>query len=247
MTGIELFCGRGTISDTFRAAGHEMISVDVRRRKGVCEPTIKANILTLRPGDFPVRPGYIWASPPCNAFSYAGGNFYYDSLMPKDRAQHFIKILQHTLFLIDALSPEYFFIENPRGRMRYNKSLIDWLVKHSGMTKQMTWGSYGFPTTKPTDIFTNAHDFEVRKMLPYGRGAKNDIGTFNNLTVCQRQEVPAVFARDLLTYMQRKKSLIDKDPGTSVNSAVEIGPGTFVKVRVETAGEFMGQAQKTRL
>jgi adenine-specific DNA methylase len=31
MIGIELFCGKGIISDTFRAAGHDVISVDIRK------------------------------------------------------------------------------------------------------------------------------------------------------------------------------------------------------------------------
>lgn len=234
MTGIELFCGKGVITSTFRAAGWEMISLDNRKRKGVCEPTIKLDILNARPGDFPKRPGFVCASPPCPAFSNASGNYYFDSLIPKENAKHFIKLLQHTLYLIEEINPEYFFIENPRGRMRYNKSLIDFLVKQNGMTKQLTWGSYGFPTTKPTDIFTNALDFKVRKMLPYGRGAKNHIGTFNNMTVCQRQEIPVEFARDLLVYMERKEDLSSLPQDSSV------------KYQVQTPGELLRHLNNRR-
>lgn len=216
---LELYCGSGNISKAFAARGHNTLSVDNRFRKGTCEPDLKENIMKLTHQDltkaFKIKyPEHnhidiICASVPCQVWSHAAGNTHFrNNLINSSGAEKSIKLLNKTLKLITELSPLYFFIENPRGHLRYWKPLIDWLVVNNGMIKQTSWGSYGFPTPKPTNIFTNAHSFKLREMQPFGRGAKS-ISYFNKMTVVQRQTIPQAFALDLVNYCENNL------PGTS--------------------------------
>ena len=214
---IELFCGSATISNEFAANGYKTLSLDNRLRKGICVPDFRCDIMKVSAGEIINQvlikyPGInyqdhkliVWASVPCQIWSHAAGNVHFrESLATSTAAKESIKLLNHTLEIIDELQPVLYFIENPRGHLRYWKPLIDWLVKHDGMIKQTSWGSYGFPTPKPTNIFTNAHDFKLREMAPFGRGAKAE-KDFNNLTVCERQKVPRTFANELLNYCNFK-------------------------------------------
>ena len=62
----------------------------------------------------------IWASPPCTYFSVASiGHHWNKNHTPKtEQAKLGVQIVQKTLDIIDFLKPRYFFIENPRGKLR---------------------------------------------------------------------------------------------------------------------------------
>jgi len=212
MNIIELFSGTGTISNIAAQKGHGTFSVDLRKRKGVCEPDLQADILKLNHSDLmsAIRARYstwdkthiVWASVPCTTFSYAAGDYHFSGTEPTSpEALEGIRLLKKTLKLIRELRPAYYFIENPQGRLRHLPVMLDWLCTNLGMTKKVTWGSYGFPTTKPTNIFTNAYGFQPRPLMAYGRGAKCK-GNFNNLTVCQRQKIPELFAVEFVEYCE---------------------------------------------
>lgn len=203
---VELFSGSGTISKEFERAGHNVFSVDIRKRKGVCEPHLRKDVMHLTPEDIPFdQIDVVWASPPCDVFSYAGGSFHWDELgNPKTQKCHeHISILKTTLQFIEKISPGVFFIENPRGRMRYHKNMIDFLVRNNGMIKELTFSSYGAPIKKPTNIFTNAYDYSPKELDSYGRGAKNQ-AIFDNLTKCQRQKVPGPLAKEIVQFCEVK-------------------------------------------
>lgn len=201
---IELFCGSGTLTKTFNSAGWQTFSVDMRRRRGICEPTLKADVTKLSKASFPFdKINVVWASIPCTAFSYAAGNWYYHKKQPNPEALKFIKLLNKSLGLIRDLCPDVYFIENPRGQLRYEKSIHDFLVDTGGMIKNTSLGAYGFPTTKPTDIFTNALDLNLRRSLPFGRGAKC-AQVFSNMTVVKRQATPQDLANEILQYCNQK-------------------------------------------
>ena len=203
---VELFCGSGSITEEFERAGHNTFSIDIRKRKGVCDPHLQKDIMKLKRSDIPFEKiDVVWASPPCDVFSYAGGSFHWDSNgNPKTKKciEH-IKILKKCIDFIKLLSPGYFFIENPRGKMRYNKYMIDFLIKNNGMTKELTYSSYGLPIKKPTNIFTNALNYHPKELDSFGRGAKNKgPGAFDNLTKCQRQKVPRTLAKEIIEYCE---------------------------------------------
>jgi len=205
MNFVELFSGSGTVTEEFKSRGHKTFSVDIRRRKGICEPDLKMDIMKLTPADIPFEKVHvIWASPPCNCWSNAAGSLHWKGQMPMTtKCVNHLRMLKKCLVVIEKLSPDYFFLENPRGRMRYLKIMTDWLIKNNAMIKQLTMSSYGFPSTKPTDIFTNALDIKFKHMDPYGRGANCKID-LRSKTKCQRQKTPHLLAECIREYCEGK-------------------------------------------
>lgn len=229
---IELFYGSATISNTFKEKGHRTLSIDIRQRKGICIPDFRADVMTLQVRDILIEfkkkhgtefrndRGIIWSSPPCTIYSHTSGGFYLKEGKPvNESARYFLRLTKKSLDIIARLSPVLYFIENPRGHLRYQKNLIDFLVKNNGMTKELTYSSYGFPSAKPTNIFTNAHDYIPKELGKFGRGNKSPERVFDNMTTCQRQKVPVILAKEIVKYCEDKlcsslKTRIN-DPGTS--------------------------------
>jgi hypothetical protein len=195
---VELFCGSGNITRSFKDAGFHTFGIDNRKRLNVCEPDLKTDILKV---DIDILreayPDIIYAGVPCNAFSNAAGNYYRDGTGYKESTKYFQKLLKKTLQIIEEIKPALYYIENPKASLRYNKLMIDFLARTSGTIKQCTLSSYGFPTTKPTDIFTNNAALKLLPMEAYGRGAKCLNGNFNNLTQAQRQATPYLLGKSI--------------------------------------------------
>lgn len=202
---LELFSGSGTLSKEFERAGHEVFSIDIRKRKGICEPSLRKNILHCSIKDIPFKDvDVIWASPPCDIFSKASGGFHLtkDNLPRTEKAVLHLQILRKCLALIDKLNPKLFFIENPCGAMKFQREMTTFLIRNKGMIKRFNYSSYGFPLPKPTNLFTNALDFNP-KTSP-DTFSKKELVIFDNLTKCQRQKVPRLLARHILEYCEDK-------------------------------------------
>lgn len=201
MNTLELFCGAAKFTKVFSQPGYINHSFDIRFRRGVCEPTIRGNILDYTAEDFrklyndqPIHA--VWASIPCPIFSYGSGDHYFRDHSYSEKALYFLNIAKHTLQILTDLKPVYFFIENPRGRLYREKFMIDWIIRNNGMIKECTLSSYGFPTTKPTHIFTNFYALELKPMAKYGRGNKS-AGHFGKMTTVQRQSTPEALFMDI--------------------------------------------------
>ena len=97
----------------------------------------------------------VWASPPCTSFSTLMCERHWTSVrgptyppVPKSAtAQLGAHIVRHTLRVIDWLSPDYFWIENPRGILRHLPYLKHLEFRH------VTYCSYGHSAQKPTDLW----------------------------------------------------------------------------------------------
>lgn len=84
------------------------------------------------------------------------------------------RVNQHVHCLIMALSPKYWFIENPRGGMR-KMDFMNGLPRYT-----VTYCQYGDTRMKPTDIWTNHPNPKFKPMCKNGdschiaapRGAK---------------------------------------------------------------------------
>lgn len=202
MVNIELFCGSGGFTKISRSLGIECLSVDVRRRKGVCEPHLKKDILNIPSSYFKsLNPFCMWLGLPCDIWSYANGGFHLDrNFNPlTEKAILHLEIFKKSVTIIEKSKPKYWFIENPRGFLRNYPGLIDFLNRNNGFAFECTLSSYGFPTTKPTNIFTNYQALKLKPLDNYGRGAKNKVpGTFDNLTKTQRQKTPEKLYLDIL-------------------------------------------------
>lgn len=178
---LELFAGTGSIRKAFVARGHEVYSVEWDKQFE--NISLYADIMTVTAEqilrDFG-RPDVIWASPDCSSYSIAAISHHREreetgNLRPvSDYAKFCDRVNQHVLCLIMALSPMYWFIENPRGGMR-KMDFMNGLPRYT-----VTYCQYGDNRMKPTDIWTNHPDPQFKPMCKNGdschepapRGAK---------------------------------------------------------------------------
>ena len=107
MKVLELFAGTRSISKAFEKKGHQTDTI-VKLCKGI--------------------PDIIWASPDCTTYSIAAishhriKNIETGNLDPvSDYANFCDNTNKHVLDLIRELKPKYYFIENPRGRVKKNE------------------------------------------------------------------------------------------------------------------------------
>ena len=200
---VELFSGSGTVSKEFEEAGHNVFSIDIRKRKGICEPSLKKNIMHLSIKDIPFdKVDVVWASPPCDVFSKASGGFHWnkDGSPKTEKCHVHLRILRKTIKFIERINPAYFFIENPDSKMKYRKELVNFLIRNNGKTLRLYYKNYGFGTLKPTTIFTNALDYFSRSSQDIS--IESSAVVFNNLTKCQRQAVPKGLAKEIREFCE---------------------------------------------
>ena len=150
---LDLFSGTQSIAKAFRSQGHETYTIELdKTHEGIdwYEDIMKitAQDIIHRFG----RPDVVWASPPCESYSVAaiGRNWIKGTNLPKsEKAKEAIKLLEHTVQLIKDLNPRYYFIENPRGKMRKMDCMQD-LPRYT-----VTYCQYNDERMKPTDLWTN--------------------------------------------------------------------------------------------
>jgi hypothetical protein len=145
---LELFAGSRSFSKVAEELGYETFSVDIKDFDNIDYVT---DILDFNVDKVPFKPDVIWASPPCTYFSVASiGHHWNKNNTPKTKeAINGIKIVTKTLEIIDYFQPSYFFIENPRGKLRK----LDFMKYLPRAT--VTYCQYGDNRMKPTDIWTN--------------------------------------------------------------------------------------------
>ena len=176
MKVLELFAGTRSIGKAFEAKGHEVFSIEWS--KDFENIDLYADIMTVKAEDILQkfgRPDVIWASPDCSTFSIAAISHHRrknpdtGNLDPVSEYAKFCDAVdQHVLRLISALSPKYWFIENPRGGMRK----MTWMQELPRYT--VTYCQYELDKPveqrrmKPTDIWTNHPDPQFKPMCKNG-------------------------------------------------------------------------------
>ena len=156
MKTLELFAGSRSFSKVAERLGHEVYTTDnqdFEKIDQVCD------IFDFDVDKLPYAPDMIWTSPPCTSFSVAsiGHHWNKDNTPKTEKAELGVAIVKKTIDIIEQLQPKYWFIENPRGKLRK----LDFMQDFS--RKTVTYCSYGDMRMKPTDIWTN-FDFTTRPM-----------------------------------------------------------------------------------
>jgi hypothetical protein len=145
----DFFSGTGSSTQAFEDAGHKVIKVELDEYFKAEERDIlalTAEGLIAKYG----KPDFIWASPPCTAFSVASiGHHWNMDRTPKTEAASFNQTLvAKTLELITKLKPTYgWLMENPRGMLR-TLPVVEGLKRRT-----ITYCAYGDSRMKPTDLW----------------------------------------------------------------------------------------------
>lgn len=153
MKVLDLFAGTRSIASAFEKRGHEVFTIEWDKQHENIDWyadmfDVTADEILKRFG----KPDVIWASPPCEKFSVAaiGRHWHKGTNDPKTpETKEALRLLEHTVKLIKELDPKYYFIENPRGKMRKMDVMQD-LTRHT-----VTYCQYGDTRMKPTDLWTN--------------------------------------------------------------------------------------------
>lgn len=160
----DFYSGTGSSTQAFEDAGHTVIKVELDEYFEAHE----RDILTLTP-DYLIakygKPDFIWASPPCTAFSVASMYRHWNGANnPKsETALMGTKLAMHTIALIKALQPtKGWLMENPRGMMR-KMSFVEGLTRRT-----VTYCQYGDSRMKPTDLWGEVPNWTPREMCKNG-------------------------------------------------------------------------------
>ena len=200
----DFFSGTGSSTQAFKDAGHKVITFELDK---FFEATENVDVFDLS-ADYLIevygRPDFVWASPPCTAFSVASmGHHWGGGLRAYEPKTEAAKISQqlvaHTLALIADLNPiKGWLMENPRGMLRKLP-----VVKDIPRTT-VTYCRYGDKRMKPTDLWGVVPNWKPREMCKNGmpcheaapRGAKT--GTQGIQGARERSRVPYELGKEIL-------------------------------------------------
>ena len=163
---LELFSGQGSISASFKANGFETYRVDWSEK---IEAELHADVTRLTLGQIIELcggvPDIVWASPQCTTYSIATHRHrtLKEGLTPKtDTAKYDDEVNVILWQLIDELleaGTRYYFVENPRGRMRHMHFVKDrprYTVSYCSYGRKGNARGYEhLYINKPTDLWTN--------------------------------------------------------------------------------------------
>jgi len=200
----DFFSGTGSSTQAFKDAGHTVITFEL---DNFFEATEQVDVFNLNAKDLIIKygqPDFVWASPPCTAFSVASMGHHWGggirAYEPKTEAAKSSQLLvAHTRDLIKDLNPvKGWLIENPRGMLRKLPVVAD-LPRQT-----VTYCTYGDSRMKPTDLWGKVINWVPREMCKNGmpcheaapRGAKT--GTQGLKGARERSRVPYSLGKEIL-------------------------------------------------
>lgn len=201
MKTVELFAGTGSFSNVADELGHTTFRTD---KFDIDYQDLVKDVKNLDISDFPYEgPDILWASPPCEGFSVAaiGKNWTHppDNAPKTESALEALELVKTTWYLIDKLEPKWWFIENPRGKLRKLPIMDRAPIRHT-----VTYCQYGDTRMKPTDIWTNAYWWKPRPACKNGMSCHvsaprgSSTGTQGIKTYKDRSRIPAELFKEIL-------------------------------------------------
>jgi len=178
MKVLELFAGSRSIGKAAESLGYDVFSSDVNDFDKI---DYVVDILNFDIKKVPFHPDIIWASPPCTYFSVAsiGKHWNKDHTPKSENALLGVEFVKKTIEIIKVLKPKFWYIENPRGKLRKLQ-----VVK--GLPKTTVWYcTYGDNRAKPTDIWSN----NIRSLLNIN-GWQPRPECFNGNKNCHHESAP---------------------------------------------------------
>jgi hypothetical protein len=162
MIVFDFFAGTGSSTQAFRDAGHTVITFELDKYFSATENVdimdLTVDYLLATYG----QPDFVWASPPCTAFSVASMGHHWSrggqNPMPKTPEAEYNQLLVgKAIELAQGLNPQYgFLIENPRGMLRKLPVVQDL------NRRTVTYCQYGDDRMKPTDIWGDVPGWVAR-------------------------------------------------------------------------------------
>ena len=139
----DICCGTKSVSNVWRDAGHETLTLDIDPR---CSPDICTDLLSWEYTDFSLEPpDFIWCSPPCTQYSIARTR----AKTPRD-LEGSDAVVQRCLDIIRYWRPRYWIIENPASGLLKTREVlqgVDFI--------DVDYCMYGAPYRKRTRLWTN--------------------------------------------------------------------------------------------
>lgn len=215
---LDLFSGLGGFSAAFDDADSwEVVTVDVEER---FDPDLRADVLGLGPRDLLDVIGYerdeigvlvVLAGHPCTYFTpirsvTAGGDPAWDGGQPAtDECRRHVALAHHALGLVAALAPDWWFLENPRGRLQDvigPPTAAVWYCQYGHENAKPThlWGDHP-PTFRPRTCSYGAddcHHVKTKSYKEHGGGSDNRQGILTETDSVERATVPYGLSRAIL-------------------------------------------------
>ena len=205
----DLFSGTGSSTQAFKDAGHTVITFEMDTQFEAIEHVdifdLTAKELIQKYG----RPDFIWASPPCTAFSVASmGHHWGGGLRAYEPKTEAAKVSQelvaHTLKLIKELAPtKGWLMENPRGMLR-KLPVVEGFERRT-----VTYCTYGDGRMKPTDLWGEVKGWTPRTPCKNGQGCHeaaprgSKTGTQGLKGAKERSRVPYDLGHEILEALNK--------------------------------------------
>ena len=202
---LDLFCGLGGFSQAFAESERwDVTTVDIEAE---FNPDVQADVFDLRPSDFDCEFDVILASPPCELMSFAGNHDKWDHDAKKPihpEASDHAALAHHTVGLINGLSPRYWFLENPNGRMNWvldrdPEGVVTYCQYGESYFKQtFLWGSH-----PPIEYRSCSHMDDCHETTPQRNGETSSATHALPDTYAERSLVPRELSEQIRDACER--------------------------------------------